>query len=166
MTGAQSPSTSTSTAATLTARDYRPGEVHHIVLFRFADGVAADQRREVEDRFRALAHTPHPDGTGPYIRSIAAGAQSSQENAGHGFELAFVVRFASEGDRNFYVGTPLVSDPAHFDRQHADFKDFVGPLLADGDAGVLVFDFSDAEHPALPWGGDMIADRTTGMGPQ
>jgi len=134
--------------ATLIARDFRAGEVNHIVLFRFADGVTADQRQEVQDRFRALAHTPHPDGSGPYILSIVAGVQNSHENAGRGFELAFVVRFASEGDRNFYVGAPLVSDPNLFDRQHAAFKDSVGPLLAGGDAGVLVFDFSEAQHPA------------------
>ncbi|MCU1407467.1 MAG: hypothetical protein JWQ43_3770 [Glaciihabitans sp.] len=127
----------------VTARDYRPGDIHHIVLFRFAGSTTEGQRHEVERRFRELAFTPHPDGTGPYIRSITAGAQSSGEGAAHGFELGFVVRFASEGDRNFYVGAPLVEDATLFDHRHAAFKEFVGPLLeADGN-GVLVFDFAD-----------------------
>jgi hypothetical protein len=45
---------------------------------------------------------------------------------------------ASQGDRNFYVGEPIVADPAHFDHEHAAFKAFVGPLLA----GAQVFDFA------------------------
>jgi hypothetical protein len=127
----------------LTARDFRPGPVHHIVLFRLSAGCTPDDAQEVERRFRALADAPHPDGSGLYIRSIAAGRQSSHEGASHGFELGFVVLFASEGDRNTYVGEPLVSDPALVDREHAAFKAFVGPLLAPGPDGVLVFDFTD-----------------------
>ncbi|ARC56214.1 hypothetical protein AS850_03885 [Frondihabitans sp. 762G35] len=129
--------------ADLTARDFRPGAVHHVVLFRLAAGCTQDDAQEVERRFRALADAPHPDGSGPYIRSIAAGGQTSHEGASHGFELGFVVLFASEGDRNTYVGEPLISDPALVDREHAAFKDFVGPLLAAGPDGVLVFDFTD-----------------------
>jgi hypothetical protein len=37
------------------------------------------------------------------------------------------------------VGTPVVTDPAHYDPAHAAFKEYVGPLLADT-GGVLVFD--------------------------
>ena len=55
--------------------------------------------------------------------------------------MAFVVRFASEGDRNFYVGAPIVTDPAYCDRQHHAFKGIVGPRLDRQGAGVLVFDF-------------------------
>ena len=134
--------------AAVTAREYRPGDIHHIVLFRFASTTTAGQRHNAQSRFRELVFSPHPDGTGPYIVSIAAGAQSSGEDAGHGFELGFVLRFASEGDRNFYVGEPLVTDPAHFDHLHAAFKGFVGPLLEGGGAGVLVFDFADTTPEA------------------
>jgi hypothetical protein len=135
--------------AELTARDFRPGPVHHVVLFRLGAGCTPDDAQEVERRFRALADAPHPDGSGPYILSIASGRQSSHEGASHGFELGFVVRFLSEGDRNTYVGEPFVSDPALVDGEHAAFKDFVGPLLAPGPDGVLVFDFSDAQATAL-----------------
>jgi hypothetical protein len=118
-----------------TARDYRPATVRHIVLFRFADAATAADRAETEQRFRSLAHTRR-DGE-PYILSIESGAQISGEMGPDGFELGFVVSFASEGDRNFYVGEPVFADTAHLDTEHAAFKQYVGPLLAD----VQVFDF-------------------------
>jgi hypothetical protein len=118
-----------------TARDYRPATVRHIVLFRFADAATEADRAETEERFRALAYTRR-DGE-PYILSIESGSQISGEMGEAGFELGFVVSFSSEGDRNFYVGEPVISDPENFDGEHAKFKQFVGPFLAD----VQVFDF-------------------------
>jgi hypothetical protein len=138
------------TDAQLTARDHVPGLVHHVVLFRLRDDAAPDDRDEVERRFRALADSPHPDGSGPYIRSLHAGRQSSPEGVGRGFELGFVLTFSSEGDRNLYLGEPLIADPSRIDAQHAAFKDFVGPLLAPDPHGVLVFDFTEAEAEAVP----------------
>jgi len=122
-------------APRFTAPDYSPGNVVHIVLFRFLPSVEASTKAEVERRFRALESEPDPD-RGRYIVSIDAGEQASGEGAAHGYELGFVVRFASEGDRNYYVGTPVQPDPAFYDRAHAAFKEFVGPLIAD----VLVYD--------------------------
>ena len=124
-------------AQEFTARTFRPGVVRHVVLFRYREEVSAAQKEEVLTRFRALAHSPRPDGR-PYVVSIEAGEQTSGEDAGGGFEHGIVVTFASEGDRNFYVGAPVVDDPAFQDPEHARFKEFVGPLLAEG--GVLVFD--------------------------
>jgi hypothetical protein len=131
------------TDAQLTARDHVPGLVHHVVLFRLHDDAAPGSHDEVARRFRALADSPHPDGTGPYIRSLHAGPQSSPEGVARGFELGFVLTFSSEGDRNLYLGEPLISDPARIDAQHAAFKEFVGPLLAPDPHGVLVFDFTE-----------------------
>lgn len=121
-------------------RAYKPGPVMHIVLFRFASGVSAAQREEARSRFLALRHTAHRDGA-PYIAEIVAGEQCSGEGADRGFELAVVVRFASEGDRNYYVGAPIIGDPASCDPVHHAFKEAVGPLLAPGPDGVLVVDF-------------------------
>lgn len=121
-----------------TAPDYAPGDIVHVVLFRFAPEVDAAAKAEVERRFRALQSEPDRD-RGRYILSIEAGTQASGEGAGGGFELGFVVRFASEGDRNYYVGAPVQTDPAFFDPAHAAFKEFVGPLVAD----VLVYDIVD-----------------------
>lgn len=125
-------------AARFTAPDYAPGNVVHVVLFRFLPEVDAASKAEVERRFRALQSEPDPD-RGRYILSIEAGSQASGEGAGGGFELGFVVRFSSEGDRNYYVGAPVQTDPAFFDPAHAAFKTFVGPLVAD----VLVYDLVD-----------------------
>jgi hypothetical protein len=130
-----------------TARDYRPQSVRHIVLFRFRSQVSESQRREVAARFAMLIQSPRSDGR-PYIESIDIGSQMSGEGAGHGFDLGVVVTFGSLGDRNYYVGSPVVEDPRYFDQQHAAFKDFVGPLLAEDNAGVLVFDLA-ADPAAL-----------------
>jgi hypothetical protein len=122
--------------ATFTARDYRPATVRHVVLFRYRDDVTGEQQQEVLRRFRALADSER-DGE-RYVVSIEAGEQASGEGAAP-FRHGIVVTFASEGDRNYYVGTPVLDDPAHLDPAHAQFKEFVGPLLHPSD-GVLVFD--------------------------
>jgi Stress responsive A/B Barrel Domain len=124
---------------TWTDPGYRPGSVTHIVLFRFRDDASAADRAEVERRFRALQRATR-DGR-ELIRSLRAGTQTSPEGAGRGFEIGFVLEFASEGDRNYYLGRPFVDDPALFDPAHDAFKQFVGPYLAPD--GVLVFDFAD-----------------------
>ncbi|WP_307852516.1 Dabb family protein [Glaciihabitans sp. dw_435] len=133
------PDASPADAAAFTARDFRPGAIRHIVLFRFRDGTSDTQMDDVERRFRALAYTPRDDGL-PYILSIDAGPQMSLEGAGSGFDRGFIVTFASVGDRNFYVGTPVVSDPRHVDAEHDAFKRWVAPLLAPD--GVVVFDLT------------------------
>lgn len=122
-----------------TASDYRPGTVTHIVLFRYRPEVTEAQRAEITRRFHALAQTER-DGE-PYIVSITSGDQCSGEARRDGFEQAFVVTFRSLGDRNFYVGEPVFSQPEHLDRVHAGFKVFVSPFLATD--GVLVFDFAE-----------------------
>lgn len=122
-----------------TARDYRPGPVTHIVLFGYAPTTTDEQKADVARRFHALADTER-DGS-PYIVSITSGAQISGETAPGGFDYGFVVTFASLGDRNYYVGEPVVTDPAFYDPVHHEFKAFVGPLLRKGSDGALVFDF-------------------------
>ncbi|MBV2141955.1 Dabb family protein [Falsochrobactrum sp. TDYN1] len=126
-----------------TAHDYRPGTVQHIVLFRYKNSVTPAQIKETRERFLALKDEARRDGK-PYILRLEAGAQNSGEGVDHGFQEGFIVTFASEGDRNYYVGTPVVSDPRFYDAAHQRFKDFVGPLLAEKD-GVLVFDFNASE---------------------
>lgn len=118
-----------------TASDHGPADLVHIVLFRFAASTTAEQRADVQRRFQALAEAER-DGR-RYIRSIRSGPQISPEGAGHGFDAGFVVEFASEGDRNFYLGRPFVGDAA-YDGPHDAFKAFVGSLVED----VLVFDLA------------------------
>lgn len=128
-----------------TSQTYNPGYIKHIVIFKYRNGVTPEQKKEVIQRFLDLRKSQRPGEKSPYIISIATGAQSSGENAGLGFEQVFIVTFRSEGDRNYYVGTPVVHDPAYYDSQHAEFKKFVEPLLAKNN-GVLVFDFTDVIH--------------------
>lgn len=117
-----------------------PGGVCHIVLFRYRPEVTRAQRRDITQRFAALRHNALRDGK-PYIAALEHGTQASLEQAGKGFQEAFIVTFQSLSDRDYYVGLgarngrsvgPLGADP-----RHAAFKRFVAPFLAD----VLVFDF-------------------------
>jgi hypothetical protein len=122
-----------------TATDYKPGTVQHIVLFRFKDSTTPAQIEAVNERFLSLKEAATRDGK-PYIVRLDSGRQNSGEGADRGYQQAFIVTFRSEGDRNYYVGTPVVSNPEFSDPAHARFKEFVGPLLAETN-GVLVYDF-------------------------
>lgn len=125
-------------AARFTARDYRPGLVTHSVFFKLLPGVGADARESVLQRFLSLRDSTRDDGE-TYISSVEGGTQvSAEDHDPVGFDLGFVMTFASLGDRNYYVGTPVVTDPQYFDPVHAAFKDFVSSMVAPG--GVLVFD--------------------------
>ncbi|NQX12593.1 Dabb family protein [Microbacteriaceae bacterium VKM Ac-2855] len=125
-------------AEAYTAADFRPGILRHIVLFRFAPTTLLADVDAVTERFLALQRDGLRDGL-PYIVSIEAGAQLSTEPVGDGFDRGFIVTFASEGDRNYYIGRPVVDGPGLFDPAHDAFKAFVGPFL--DTAGIVAFDF-------------------------
>lgn len=93
----------------LTRPDYGPGIVRHIVLFRYRDDIDGKDMQKIEQKFHEL-QTSERDGR-PYILSIESGAQNSPEGLGQGFHQAYIVSFASQGDRNYYVGEPLITDP-------------------------------------------------------
>jgi hypothetical protein len=134
--------------AQFTARSYRLGHVTHCVFFKLASGLDDEAKREIVSRFHALAGSLRDDGQ-TYIVSIEGGAQVSGEQADPiGFDLGFVVTFQSLGDRNYYVGSPIVTHSAYQDPAHAAFKDFVGPLVAE--RGVLVFDIYSPAAKRLP----------------
>lgn len=119
---------------------FRPGVIIHIVLFHFSEGVSAAEKDHVMGRFRDLAATATRGGR-PYILSMVAG----ERLAGAPYSQGFVLAFASEGDRNFYVGKPIVNDPRYFDQAHDAFKSFVAPMLDD----TVVFEFRPGDHPAV-----------------
>ena len=129
--------------AEFTAPTYKPGTIRHIVLLRFAAQISDAQKTDAMARFRALQTSATRDGR-PYIRSIEAGWQQSGEHADLLFEQVFIVTFDSEGDRNFYVGEPIVNDRQYYDPVHHAFKAWIGPLLWAPPHGVLVVDFSGA----------------------
>lgn len=140
LSNSEAPSQSTSVPVErFTDSAYKPGLVRHVVLFRYAPTVTPEQKAEVKKRFLALRSLSVRNGR-PYVVSIETGAANSGEGADQGLEQGFIVTFRSQGDRNYYVGKPIVTDPAFIDSAHEAFKEFVGPLLDQN--GALVFDFS------------------------
>ncbi|MFT8366781.1 MAG: Dabb family protein [Gluconobacter cerinus] len=139
--------------AHFTAADWHVGTVRHMVMFRYKKDATTAQRAEVSGRFLHLAQdSRRPDGR-PVVVSIETGFQNSGEGVEGGLQQAFLVTFRSEGDRNYYVGKPVVTDPAFFDPAHEAFKEFAGPYLDK----VMVFDYDVLAVSAL---GDK-ARRTT-----
>jgi hypothetical protein len=128
--------------AAFTAADYKPGVIRHVVALRFAPDVGEAQKAEASTRFLALQSTPRSGN--PYILSIETGRQDSGEGVDQQFEQIYIVSFKSEGDRNFYVGQPIVGTPHFYDSAHHAFKVWVGPLLHPQQPGVLVVDFKVA----------------------
>lgn len=125
-------------AGQFTSQNYKPGTIKHIVLFRFKASITPAQTGQIADEFKELQQTCLRDGK-PYIRSIIYGEQISGEGAARGFTLGAIVTFKSEGDRNYYVGEPIVSDPHFYDTAHHNFKKLISPML--DTQGTLVFDF-------------------------
>ena len=123
----------------LTSPNYEPGNIRHIVLFRYRDDIDGKDLQKIEQKFHEL-QTSRRDGR-PYILSIESGAQNSPEGLGQGFHQAYIVSFASQGDRNYYVGEPLITNPALYDPMHHAFKAFIANYISDQESSVLVFDF-------------------------
>ncbi len=137
-------------AAQITASDYKPGVVTHVVAFKFKPEVTKAQIEKVLSRFLNLRAECVRDGK-PYISSISGGYADSMEGADQGKQIGAVIIFKSEGDRNYYVGQPAI-DPEQtqfYDPAHLAFKKFVGPLLAAPAVpnGVFVFDFTAKQRP-------------------
>ena len=132
-------------AKKLTATNYKPGIVRHIVSFKFQPTVTQAQIDNVIQRFLQLKTEGLRYGR-TYIKSIEVGSANSFEGADQGKQITFIVTFKSQGDRNYYVGQPLISenDTDYYDSAHLGFKRFVGPLLATPvvPEGVFVFDFT------------------------
>jgi hypothetical protein len=120
-----------------TAEAYKPGLIRHIVLFQYALGTTATQRGQVVERFLALGDACRRKGGDRYLIGIETGPQTSGEGADKGLNQDFIVTLKSEGDRNYYVGKPVVRDPAYYDQAHQEYKDFIKPLVRNA----LVFDF-------------------------
>ncbi|MBR0559280.1 Dabb family protein [Neokomagataea anthophila] len=135
--------------AQFTAPGWRVGTVRHVVMLRYRTAVTEQQKAEVTARFLRLVQDSRRADGRPVIESIETGAQ----NDGNGgiFDQIFTLTFHSEGDRNFFVGAPIVPDTAFTDPAHAAFKAFAGPLIrhiliADYDVGVTVRSSPRAVH--------------------
>jgi len=126
--------------ATFTAPDWHPGVVKHIVLMRFRRDVSLLQREEVLQRYAHLVQDARRADGRKLIVSMEGGWQNSGEPTVRGYDLGFVLTFASEGDRNFFIGRPVVTEPGFFDTAHMAFRAFALPLLS----SVQAFDYDVA----------------------
>jgi hypothetical protein len=96
------------------ARPLPEGKVlRHVVLFKFKEGTAAEQIKQVEDAFRALP------GKIDLIRGFEWGTNVSPENLSQGYTHCFFLTFASDKDRDAYLVHPA----------HKEFGKVLGPYL-------------------------------------
>jgi hypothetical protein len=115
------------------AKEARPTAlVRHVVAFRFAANVTAEQKQEVVDEFQAMK------GQISSIVSLESGLNNSPEGLDKGFTHVFIVTFRTNEERDDYV----YKDPVH-----EKFKALVGPLLDGGANGVIVLDFEASTRP-------------------
>ncbi|WP_225197760.1 MULTISPECIES: Dabb family protein [Gluconobacter] len=142
--------------AQFTAPDWHVGPVRHMVMFRYTKDSTTAQRAEVSGRFLHLVQDSRRMDGKQVVASIETGFQSSGEGADAGLQQAFLVTFRSEGDRNYYVGKPVVTDPAFFDPAHEAFKEFAAPYLEK----VVVFDYTVAAE-VTPAGTGAKAKKAT-----
>ncbi|KAF2441661.1 dabb-domain-containing protein [Karstenula rhodostoma CBS 690.94] len=93
----------------------------HIVLFKFKDGVASADLKDITLQMLSLQKSCiHPTTGAPYITSITGGKNNSPENLQEGLSHAFILQFSSNEDRDYYAN----QDPVH-----DAFKKAAGPSI-------------------------------------
>ncbi|ORY70783.1 stress responsive A/B barrel domain-domain-containing protein [Leucosporidium creatinivorum] len=110
--------------------------IHHIVSFAYNPDVSSAEKALIGSRFLALKDTclSPSDNKTPYILEVTGGSNNSPEGAAKGFDHSFVVTFATEEDRDYYL-----KDPAH---------DAFKATLAGKLKEVYVFDFAPGQFEA------------------
>lgn len=128
-------------AASLCVGAAASADVVHFVAFKYQPGVSEEKKAEIARRFVDLKNVAKKQGRA-YIVSIVGGKAVSKEGFDQGLEEAFIVTFANEDDRNFFVGKPYA---ASMDPAHEALAKVVEPLLSQGAGGapngLFVFDF-------------------------
>ncbi|KAG8995224.1 hypothetical protein FRB94_009333 [Tulasnella sp. JGI-2019a] len=110
----------------------------HLAAFKYTSSTSEATKLSVAKAFLALKTQCVSPSTGrPYILSLEGGVGYSIAGADKKFDHAFVVEFATDADRQYYLKT----DPAH-----AQFKKLYEPLVADdgtpaNNGDILVLDF-------------------------
>ncbi|KAF2625329.1 hypothetical protein BU25DRAFT_412765 [Macroventuria anomochaeta] len=103
----------------------------HVVLFQFKETATSFAVKEITSKFFGLKKScVHPDTRRPYILSITGGKDTSIEGLQNGISHAFVLRFSSEEERDYYVK----EDPAH-----QAFKDAAAAMVEK----TIVVDFQE-----------------------
>ena len=103
--------------------------VTHFVTFKLKPEVASseEKRHKIHVDILDLKTTCLKEGA-PYILELTGGKQCSPEGLDKGFDLGYVVTFATISDRDYY----LDECPTH-----QEFKKNIKPLVED----VFVFDY-------------------------
>ncbi|KAH7367737.1 stress responsive a b barrel domain-containing protein [Plectosphaerella cucumerina] len=108
--------------------------VTHIVAVGFKDDVSAETIKETAAGFFKLQQScVHPTNQQPYILSVKGGKDTSPEGLQNGITHAFVVEFASEEDRDYYVKEDLA---------HRAYAQGLGSVIGK----IVVTDFINASY--------------------
>ncbi|KAL6246809.1 hypothetical protein RBB50_006116 [Rhinocladiella similis] len=87
-----------------------PPPIVHVVHFRFYSTISPEVRAAVSRKFLSLQFAClSPVTRKPYIRSFTGGRDISIESLQKGYSHVFMLEFANEQDRNWYVN----EDPVH-----------------------------------------------------
>ncbi|POY73152.1 hypothetical protein BMF94_3782 [Rhodotorula taiwanensis] len=100
----------------------------HIVSLKYKSTTSDAEKHLVGSSFLALQDKCQHPSTGEKYLTVIGGRNNSPEGFEKGFEHAFVVNFASEEDRAYYLDQCPV---------HGDFKKLAGQYAED----VFVIDF-------------------------
>ncbi|CAL3973095.1 hypothetical protein PZA11_005419 [Diplocarpon coronariae] len=93
----------------------------HIVMFEYKEDAKAAEVTDVNAKMLALKdNCVHPRTRKPYVRMGAGGKQNSPEGLTGGVQYIFVMEFANEEDRAYY----LDKDPVH-----VAFKSSIGGVI-------------------------------------
>jgi hypothetical protein len=151
----------------LTDPNYNPGVVKLIMTLRFNSTATAQQKQQAADSVAALINKCVRNGA-KYIVDMQYGDQNSKENVERQMQVAFILTFKSEGDRNFFVGRPQITDATYYDPVHERFKNFSSPILQTGSTcgpnspdGLLLFSYKPIPATML----DSSCGRPIGYNP-
>ncbi len=111
----------------LAAEAAAKGKIVHVVGFRYKKAVTDAKQKEIADALVALKKSI------PQIVSVEHGTNVSKEGFDKGFHQLFIVKFASEKDRDIYLDHP----------KHKEFAKMLDGIIAD--KGIFVFDFVSKE---------------------
>ncbi|XPS77724.1 hypothetical protein M3J09_009751 [Ascochyta lentis] len=103
----------------------------HVVLFKFKETASGIAIKEITSKFFGLKKACiHPETRRPYVLSITGGKDTSIEDLQNGMSHAFILRFNSNEERDYYVK----EDPAH-----QAFKDTAAAVVEN----TIVVDFQE-----------------------
>ncbi|KIX99438.1 uncharacterized protein Z520_05014 [Fonsecaea multimorphosa CBS 102226] len=113
-----------------TTANANPVPIFHVVHFRFYTHIPPSTRADISHQFLSLqSRCLSPRTRKPYIRSFTGGRDVSVEDLHKGFHAVFVLEFADQKDRDWYVR----EDPVH----HAFGVDVLTGVVEE----VMVVDF-------------------------